>query len=68
MCFGLRSLRGFFTVEAGEWGDNAFFHQVCKKHVEGNQLSGACGASAPFVREISQIVVDTASGHVAVLW
>jgi len=47
----------------GLW-DNAFFHQMGKKDVQGNQLSGACGADAPLVRQIAEIFVDMTSGHV----
>ena len=35
-----------------------------KKHVQGNQLSGACGAGASLVRQISKIFVDMTSGYV----
>src|SRR5260370_19712698 len=43
--------------------NNAFLHQIGKKHVLGNQLSGAGGASASFVRKILQIFIDMASCH-----
>ena len=46
-------------------GDSAFFHEVRKKHVQRDQLSGAGSASAPFVRQISQIFMDMASRHLA---
>ena len=45
-------------------GKNAFFYQVRKKHMQGNELSCARGASAALVRQIAEILVDMASGHV----
>ena len=65
-------VEGFATNWPGAWPDlesaleevrESFLYQIGKKHVQGNQLSGAGGASAPFVRKIFQIVIDMTSSH-----
>ncbi len=38
-------------------------YQIGEKQMQGNQLSSAGGASAPYVREIAEILIDMTSGY-----